>query len=81
MLVKASIAGAIVTNALFMLGACLLIGGLRYHVQEFNRSGGRLYSGLLLMAMHPSLSAIAAVTKGHGCAGRREAEDTSQEHR
>ena len=49
-LVKASIAGAIVTNALFMLGACLLIGGLRYHVQEFNRSGGRLYSGLLLMA-------------------------------
>jgi Ca2+:H+ antiporter len=50
MLVKASIGGAIVTNALFMLGACLLIGGLRYHVQEFNRSGGRLYSGLLLMA-------------------------------
>src|SRR3984957_17831134 len=50
MLVKASIAGAIVTNTLFMLGACLLIGGLRYHVQEFNRSGGRLYSGLLLMA-------------------------------
>jgi Ca2+:H+ antiporter len=49
-LVKASIAGAIVTNTLFMLGACLLIGGLRYHVQEFNRSGGRLYSGLLLMA-------------------------------
>ena len=49
-LVKASIAGAIVTNALFMLGACMLIGGLRYHVQEFNRSGGRLYSGLLLMA-------------------------------
>ena len=30
MLVKASIAGAIVTNALFMLGACLLLGGLRY---------------------------------------------------
>ena len=28
MLVKASIAGAIVTNALFMLGACLLLGGL-----------------------------------------------------
>ncbi len=35
MLVKASIAGAIVTNALFMLGACLLLGGLRYHVQEY----------------------------------------------
>src|SRR6201982_674499 len=50
MLVKASIAGAIVTNALFMLGASFLLGGLRYHVQEYNRSGGRLYSALLLMA-------------------------------
>ena len=37
MLVKASIAGAIVTNALFMLGASFLLGGLKYHVQEFNR--------------------------------------------
>jgi len=50
MLVKASIAGAIVTNSLFMLGASLLLGGLRYHVQEYNRAGGRLYPGLLLMA-------------------------------
>src|SRR5258705_8400860 len=36
-LVKASIAGAIVTNTLFMLGASFLIGGLRHHVQEYNR--------------------------------------------
>jgi Ca2+:H+ antiporter len=49
-LVKASIAGAIVTNALFMLGASFLIGGLRHHVQDYNRAGGRLYSALLLMA-------------------------------
>ncbi len=34
MLVKASIAGAIVTNSLFMLGASFLLGGLRYHVQD-----------------------------------------------
>ena len=32
MLVKASIAGAIVTNTLFMLGASFLLGGLKYHV-------------------------------------------------
>src|SRR3954453_13434847 len=64
MLVKASIAGAIVTNALFMLGACLLLGGLRYHVQEFNRSGGRLYSGLLLMAT-VALLAPSAVADLH----------------
>src|SRR5262245_34845427 len=49
MLVKASIAGAIVTNSIFMLGASFLLGGLRYHVQEYNRAGGRMYSGLLLM--------------------------------
>jgi Ca2+:H+ antiporter len=50
MLVKASIAGAIVTNTLFMLGASFLIGGLSHHVQEFNRSGARLQAGLLLLA-------------------------------
>ena len=50
LLVKASIAGAIVTNALFMLGASFLLGGLQHHVQDYNRAGGRLYSGLLLMA-------------------------------
>jgi Ca2+:H+ antiporter len=50
MLVKASIAGAIVTNSLFMLGASFLLGGLRYHVQEYNRAGGRMHSALLLMA-------------------------------
>ena len=50
MLVKASIAGAIVTNSLFMLGASFLLGGLKHHVQDYNRAGGRLYSALLLMA-------------------------------
>ena len=42
MLVKASIAGAIVTNTLFMLGASFLLGGLKHHVQEFNRVNARL---------------------------------------
>jgi Ca2+:H+ antiporter len=50
MLVKASIAGAIVTNTLFMLGASLLLGGLKYHVQEYNKSSARLQSGLLFLA-------------------------------
>src|ERR1700751_5671289 len=50
MLVKASIAGAILTNSLFMLGTSFLLGGLRHHVQEYNRAGGRLYAALLLMA-------------------------------
>src|SRR5213078_1495517 len=44
-LVKASIAGAIVTNTLFMLGVSFLLGGLKHHVQEFNKSGARLQAG------------------------------------
>jgi Ca2+:H+ antiporter len=49
-LVKASIAGAIVTNTLFMLGASFLLGGLKYHVQEFNRVNARVQAGLLFLA-------------------------------
>jgi Ca2+:H+ antiporter len=50
MLVKASIAGVIVTNTLFMLGASFLLGGLKHHVQEYNRIGARLQAGLLFLA-------------------------------
>lgn len=50
MLVKASIAGAIVTNTLFMLGASFLLGGLKHHVQEFNRVSARLQAALLFLA-------------------------------
>jgi Ca2+:H+ antiporter len=50
MLVKASVAGAIVTNALFMLGASFLLGGLKHHVQEFNRVSARMQAGLLFLA-------------------------------
>ena len=49
-LVKASIAGAIVTNSLFMLGASFFLGGIKYHVQEYNRIGARLQAGLLFLA-------------------------------
>ena len=51
MLVKASIAGAIVGNTLFMLGASFLLGGLKHHVQEFNRANARVQAGLLFLAM------------------------------
>src|SRR5438876_342519 len=68
MLVKASIAGAIVTNSLFMLGASFLLGGLRYHVQEYNRAGGRMYSALLLMATIALLSEIFVESVQHAAA-------------
>src|SRR5262245_14837280 len=62
-LVKASIAGAIVTNTLFMLGASFLLGGLKHHVQDFNRASARLQSGLLFLATIALLmpSAVAEV--------------------
>jgi len=62
MLVKASIAGAIVTNTLFMLGASFLLGGLKHHVQEYNRVSARVQAGLLFLATVALLvpSAIAA---------------------
>jgi Ca2+:H+ antiporter len=50
MLVKASVAGAIVTNTLFMLGASFLLGGLKFHVQEYNRVSARMQAGLLFLA-------------------------------
>jgi Ca2+:H+ antiporter len=61
-LVKASIAGAIVGNTLFMLGASFLLGGLKYHVQEYNRMAARLQAGLLFLATVALLipSAVAA---------------------
>jgi Ca2+:H+ antiporter len=50
LLVKASIAGAIVTNTLFMLGGSFLLGGLKHHVQEFNRVSARFQACLLFLA-------------------------------
>ena len=50
MLVKAAIAGAIVTNTLFLLGASFLVGGLKYHLQQFNVAGSRFQGGQLFLA-------------------------------
>jgi Ca2+:H+ antiporter len=63
LLVKASIAGAIVTNSLFMLGASFFLGGLKYHLQEFNRAGARMQAGMLFLATVALLvpSAVARV--------------------
>jgi Ca2+:H+ antiporter len=49
-LVKASIAGAIVTNTLFMLGASFLLGVLKHPIQEYNRVSARMQAGLLFLA-------------------------------
>lgn len=63
-LVKASIAGVIVTNSLFMLGVALLLGGLRHHVQEYNRATARLQAGMLFLATFALLVPSAIVASG-----------------
>jgi len=50
MLVKATIAGTIVFNSLFMLGASFFLGGLKHHVQEYNRVSTHHQTGLLFLA-------------------------------
>ena len=49
-LVKASVAGAIVANSLFIVGASFLLGGLKHHIQEFNRINARFQASLLFLA-------------------------------
>src|SRR5438128_481182 len=63
MLVKASIAGAIVTNTMFLLGTSFLLGGLKHHEQEYNRISARMQAALLFLATIALLlpSAIAKV--------------------
>ena len=67
-LVKGSIAGAIVTNTLFVLGASFVLGGLKHHVQEYNLATARLHAGLLFLAaialVSPSAIAKADLVPG-----------------
>lgn len=66
-LVKASIAGAIVTNSLFMLGTALVLGGLKYRVQRYNPDNARLQAGMLFLASVALLvpSALGLSPVGH----------------
>ncbi|HSL70637.1 MAG TPA: calcium/proton exchanger [Longimicrobiales bacterium] len=69
-LVKASIAGAIVTNTLFMLGVSFLLGGLKHHVQDYNRSSARLQAGLLFLATIAILVPSVVADPDGGAAGK-----------
>ena len=50
-LIKASLTGSIIGNALLVLGAALLVGGLRFKVQHFNASASRVGATLLTLAV------------------------------
>src|SRR5688572_17845505 len=49
-IVKASLTGSIIGNALLILGASMLAGGLKFKTQEFNPAGGRTRATQLTLA-------------------------------
>jgi Ca2+:H+ antiporter len=49
--VKASIVGSILGNVLLVLGASMLVGGLKYKTQTFNATAARAQSAMLLVAV------------------------------
>jgi Ca2+:H+ antiporter len=74
--VKASLTGSILGNILLVLGASVLVGGLRHRTQKFNRTAA------IMSATMMALSAIGLlvpavfhwVTQGQPRSGRAEAE-------
>jgi Ca2+:H+ antiporter len=49
--VKASIVGSIIGNILLVLGAAMLVGGLKREKQSFNRTAAAAQSAMLLLAL------------------------------
>jgi Ca2+:H+ antiporter len=50
-MVLASLAGAVLANLLLALGIAFLIGGIRYHEQQYNPAASRLYGTMMLIAV------------------------------
>jgi Ca2+:H+ antiporter len=73
LLVKGSLAGAIVTNTLFMLGASFLLGGLKHRVQEYNRVNARLQAALLFLGTVALLIPSAVSEANSGAAFTQQA--------
>ena len=49
--VKASLAGSVIGNILLVLGMSMLVGGLKYKTQNFNRNSINITSSMLLLAV------------------------------
>ncbi len=50
-MVLASLVGAILANLLLGLGLAFLLGGLRYHTQDFNRSAAGMQASMMMLAV------------------------------
>jgi len=68
--VKASIVGSIIGNILLVLGAAMLVGGLKRDTQEFNRTAASAQSAMLLLALTALiLPAVFQLVHGGGLPG------------
>jgi Ca2+:H+ antiporter len=71
--VKASIVGSIIGNILLVLGAAMLVGGLKRDKQTFNRTAATAQSGMLLLALCALiLPAVFQLVHGGGLPGVSE---------
>ena len=50
-MVLASLAGAILANLLLAMGLSFLIGGMKFHDQDYNPVGVRVYSSMMMIAV------------------------------
>jgi Ca2+:H+ antiporter len=50
-MVLASLAGAILANLLLAMGLSFLVGGIKYHNQDYNPVGVRVYSSMMMIAV------------------------------
>jgi Ca2+:H+ antiporter len=50
-MVLASLAGAILANLLLALGLSFLVGGAKYHSQDYNGASVRVYSSMMMIAV------------------------------
>jgi Ca2+:H+ antiporter len=65
--VKASIVGSIIGNVLLVMGAAMLVGGLRHRLQHFNATAANAQSAMLLLAAAAlMMPAIFELVEGQG---------------
>ncbi len=50
-MVLASLAGAILANLLLAMGLSFLVGGMKFHNQDYNPVGVRVYSSMMMIAV------------------------------
>ena len=61
-MVRASLIGAILANLLLALGLAFLLGGVRFHDQDYNPGAARMYGSMMLIAV-VSLSLPSAFSR------------------